>query len=302
MSLPPLATLRAFEAAARHQSFKNAASELGVTPTAISHQVRLLEETLGVRLFDRKPRQVVLTDVGQELYPVLRDGFAAFAKAVDRVRNRPVSRSMTVSVIPSFAAKWLLPRLSRFQAEYPDINLRLHTSPEAVDLAGGVADAAIRYGVGPYPGLVAHKMFREQFVPLCSPVLGLKKPEDLRNATLLHFDWLRPDDATPTWQRWGQVAGAADHLPSAGISFSDDSHAIQAAIAGQGVVLASPVMVRAEIDAGLLVMPFGPEITGHCYHYVHTGRGDNLREVEAFGEWIRSEVASSAPRTEQSGD
>lgn len=139
-------------------------------------------------------------------YPVLRDGFSSFAKAIDRIRNRPVSRSMTVSVIPSFAAKWLLPRLPRFQSANPDIHLRLHTSPEAVDLAGGVADVAIRYGVGPYPGLVAHKMFREQFVPLCSPALGLQKPEDLRNATLLHFDWLRPDDATPTWQRWGQVA------------------------------------------------------------------------------------------------
>ena len=286
MSLPPLATLRAFEAAARHQSFKQAASELGVTPTAVSHQIRLLEETLGVRLFDRKPRQVVLTDVGQELYPVLRDGFSSFAGAIDRIRNRPVSRSMTVSVIPSFAAKWLLPRLPRFQSAHPDIHLRLHTSPEAVDLAGGVEDAAIRYGVGPYPGLVAHKMFREQFVPLCSPALGLQKPEDLRNATLLHFDWLRPDDATPTWQRWGQVAERSDCLPDAGISFSDDSHAIQAAIAGQGVVLGSPVMVRAEIDAGLLVMPFGPEIKGHYYHYVHTGRGENLREVEAFGDWI----------------
>ena len=294
MSLPPLAALRAFEAAARHQSFKQAASELGVTPTAVSHQIRLLEETLGVRLFDRKPRQVVLTDVGQELYPVLRDGFSSFAKAIDRIRNRPVSRSMTVSVIPSFAAKWLLPRLPRFQSAHPDIHLRLHTSPEAVDLAGGVADVAIRYGVGPYPGLVAHKMFREQFVPLCSPALGLQKPEDLRNATLLHFDWLRPDDATPTWQRWGQVAERSDCLPNAGISFSDDSHAIQAAIAGQGVVLGSPVMVRAEIDAGLLVMPFGPEIKGHYYHYVHTGRGENLREVEAFGDWIMREVASSA--------
>ncbi|KJE35122.1 LysR family transcriptional regulator [Thalassospira sp. HJ] len=298
MSLPPLATLRAFEAAARHQSFKNAASELGVTPTAISHQVRLLEETLAVQLFDRKPRQVVLTDVGQALYPVLRDGFASFAKAIDQVRNRPASRSVTVSVIPSFAAKWLLPRLPRFQAEYPDINLRLHTSPEAVDLAGGVADAAIRYGVGPYPGLVASPLFREHFVPLCSPSLGLEKTEDLRKTTLLHFDWLRPDDATPTWQRWGQVAGCSEYLPDAGISFSDDSHAIQAAIAGQGVVLASPAMVRAEIDAGLLVMPFGPEIKGHSYHYVHTGRGDNRREVEAFGDWIKNEVASSGSLAE----
>jgi LysR family glycine cleavage system transcriptional activator len=302
MSLPPLAALRAFEAAARHQSFKNAAAEIAVTPTAISHQIRLLEETLGVRLFDRQPRKVVLTSAGQELYPVLRDGFSAFALAIDRVRNQRPSRSVTVSVIPSFAAKWLMPRLPRFQESHPDIHLRLHTSAEVVDLAGGVADAAIRYGHGPYPGLVAAPMFRESFVPLCSPALGLKRPADLLQATLLHLDWLRPDDASPSWQRWSQEAGMNGQLPSGGITFSDDTHAIQAAIAGQGVVLASPAMVRAELDAGLLVVPFGPEITGHLYHFVHSGRGQHTGEVAAFGAWIDEEVTMMVQRPDVSGD
>lgn len=302
MSLPPLAALRAFEAAARHQSFKNAAAEIAVTPTAISHQIRLLEETLGVRLFDRQPRKVVLTAAGQELYPVLRDGFASFATAIDRVRHQNAARSVTVSVLPSFAAKWLMPRLARFQEKHPDIHLRLHASTEAVDLASGVADAAIRYGRGPYPGLVAEPMFCDSFVPLCSPALGLKRPEDLAQTTLLHLDWLRRDEATPTWQRWAEEAGVSGQLPSNGITFSDDTHAIQAAIAGQGVVLASPEMVKSEIEIGLLTMPFGPEISGHQYHFVHTGRGQNAREVAAFGAWIADEIATTVQRLAISSD
>ncbi|WP_430469879.1 transcriptional regulator GcvA [Thalassospira lucentensis] len=293
MSLPPLAALRAFEAAARHQSFKKAAAEIAVTPTAISHQIRLLEETLGIRLFDRKPRQVVLTPAGHELFPVLRDGFASFALAIDRVGQRTTTSSLTVSVLPSFAAKWLLPRLPRFQVEYPDIHLRLHTSPEVADLASGVVDAAIRYGAGPYRGLVAQTMFQERFVPLCSPMLGLKHPEDLKDCALLHLDWLRPDDQTPTWERWALAAGIGGLKLSGGFTFSDDAHAIQAAIAGQGVVLASRELARAELDSGLLVQPFGPVIEGHTYNLVHTGRGDHRAEVEVFGTWIAGEIARS---------
>lgn len=291
MSLPPLAALRAFEAAARHQSFKKAAGEIAVTPTAISHQIRLLEETLGVRLFDRKPRQVVLTQAGQELYPVLRDGFVSFANAVDAIRHRKTSRGLTVSVLPSFAAKWLLPRLPDFQKRHPDIHLRLHTSAAAVDLASGVVDAAIRYGRGPYPGLVAQTMFRETFAPLCSPMLGIQSGDDLCNATLLHLDWLSPDDVTPTWERWAAANGIKGLKTSGGISFSDDTHAIQAAIAGQGVVLASPAMARDELDAGLLTMPFDQHLDGHPYHFLHTGRGTNRAEVDAFAGWISNQVA-----------
>jgi len=300
MSLPPLAALRAFEAAARHQSFKKAAAEIAVTPTAISHQVRLLEETLGVRLFDRKPRQVVLTQAGQELYPVLRDGFVSFANAIDRVRRRKTSRGLTVSVLPSFAAKWLLRRLPDFQKRHPDIHLHLHTSAEVVDLASGTVDAAIRYGRGPHHGLVVQTMFRETFAPLCSPALGIQGFDDLSRATLLHLDWLNPDDVTPTWERWAEVNGVKGLGTSGGISFSDDTHAIQAAIAGQGVVLASPAMAREEINAGLLTMPFDLYLEGHNYHFVHTGRGNNRGEVEMFGDWLLAEVRKSQLHLENS--
>ncbi|OSQ47977.1 transcriptional regulator GcvA [Thalassospira alkalitolerans] len=293
MPLPPLATLRAFEAAARHLSFKRAASELAVTPTAISHQVRLLEDTLGVRLFDRKPRQVTLTPAGQELYPTLRDGFAGFSAVIDRVRARKSQRGLTVSVLASFAAKWLLPRLAGFQAAHPDIHMRLHTSAEAVDLKSGMADAAVRYGRGPFPGMVVQTLFADRFAPVCSPMLNIRHPGDLRNHALLHLEWLRPDDVTPTWSRWCKLAGVDGVDLAAGLSFSDDTHAIQAAIAGQGVVLASSEMVQSELESGVLVQPFGPVIEGHYYHLIHTGKSSNLAEIEAFGAWLASEITNT---------
>jgi LysR family glycine cleavage system transcriptional activator len=183
--------------------------------------------------------------------------------------------------------------LPDFQKRHPDIHLHLHASAAAVDLASGTVDAAIRYGRGPYSGLVAQMMFRETFAPLCSPMLGIQSFEDLRTATLLHLDWLNPDDVTPTWERWAAVNGVKGLKTSGGISFSDDTHAIQAAIAGQGVVLASPAMARDELDAGLLTLPFDHHLDGHHYHFLHTGRGNNRAEVKAFGDWILAEVAKS---------
>lgn len=294
MTLPPLATLRAFEAAARHLSFKHAAAELAVTPTAISHQIRLLEETLGVKLFDRKPRHVTLTDAGQEIFPVLRDGFSEFSRVIDRIKTRKSQRSLTISVLASFAAKWLLPRLPRFQLAHPDIHLHLHTSSEVVDLGRNVADAAIRYGAGPYPGLITQRLFAENFVPMASPALAIKTPDDLRQAPLLHLEWLYPDAMTPTWARWFRAAGIKDIDLVAGIAFSDDTHAIQAAIAGQGVVLASLEMTRHERQNGLLRPLLGPQIAGHVYHFLHTGRGPHQNEVLAFGTWLSGEIAKDA--------
>lgn len=291
MSLPPLATLRAFEAAARHLSFKKAASELLVTPTAISHQVRLLEETLGVRLFVRKPRQVLLTPAGQELFPVLRDGFGEFARVIDRLKQHKAQRRLTVSVLPSFAAKWLLPRLSRFQTLHPDIHLSLHTSVEAVEIGGAIADAAIRYGAGPYHGLVAQTLFFENFAPMASPVLGLQTPDDLQELPLLHLDWAHPDDVTPTWARWLKLAGMRDVALKPGLAFNDDTHAIQAAIAGQGVVLCSMEMTVQERQSGILQQPFGPFIRGHQYQLLHTGKGAHQAEIAAFGNWLADEIA-----------
>ncbi|MCV3243737.1 transcriptional regulator GcvA [Mesorhizobium sp. ZC-5] len=281
--LPPLATLRAFEAAARHQSFKQAAEELGVTPTAISHQIRLLEETLALRLFERRTRQVVLTREGSELYPVLRDGFDAFAAALERVseKRRGV---VTLSATTSFTARWLVPRVASFRKRYPSVDLNLHASDDPVDFGSGIADAAVRYGRGPYPDLMSTRLMANRFAPVCSARLGLKSPADLQHATLLHSRWRHPNADTPTWRRWLDAAKIDTVDAEAGISFNDDGHAVQAAIAGQGVALLSLVLVADDLASGLLVQPFGPMIDGYDFHLVHPKTARS--EVRMLSEWL----------------
>ncbi len=281
--LPPLATLRAFEAAARHQSFKQAAEELGVTPTAISHQIRLLEETLALRLFERRTRQVVLTREGSELYPVLRDGFDAFAAALERVseKRRGV---VTLSATTSFTARWLVPRVASFRKRYPSVDLNLHASDDPVDFGSGIADAAVRYGRGPYRDLMSTRLMANRFAPVCSARLGLKSPADLQHATLLHSRWRHPNADTPTWRRWLDAAKIDTVDAEAGISFNDDGHAVQAAIAGQGVALLSLVLVADDLASGLLVQPFGPIIDGYDFHLVHPKTARS--EVRMLSEWL----------------
>src|SRR5688572_5314523 len=163
--LPPLHSLRAFEAAARHLSFKKAADELSVTPTAVSHHVRALETALGVKLFERHARHVELTAYGRELYPVLHEGFDGFADAIARLKSRKVRTVVTLSATVAFTARWLVPRVAAFHKENPRMDLRLHASDEPADLRSGVADAAIRYGRGDYAGLKAEKLFQDVFAP-----------------------------------------------------------------------------------------------------------------------------------------
>jgi len=287
--LPPLATLRAFEAAARHASFKQAASELGVTPTAISHQIRLLEETLALRLFDRRTRQVVLTREGRELYPVLRDGFDAFAEALDRVSKRRRS-VVTLSATTSFTARWLVPRVASFRQRYPTVDLSLHASDDPVDFRTGIADAAVRYGRGPFPDLTSTWLMANRFAPVCSARLGLKTLDDMRHVTLLHSRWRHPNADTPTWRRWFDAAGVEGVDTDAGISFNDDGHAVQAAVAGQGVALLSLVLVADDLASGVLVQPFGPAIDGYDFHLVHPVT--TRPEVRMLSEWLLDALGS----------
>jgi len=285
--LPPLAALRAFEAAARQLSFKRAAQELGVTPTAISHQVRLLEEALGVKLFERRTRQVVMTPPGQLLYPVLRDGFDAFAKALEALSARQVPRVITLSATSAFTARWLVPRVAAFREAFPELDLRLHASDAPVDLLAGVADVAIRYGRGPYPGLVAEPLFDDRFAPVCSPRLGLLRPEQLRRSPLLHFEWRLPGPDKPTWPLWFERAGLHGVDPERGVRFSDESHAIQAALAGQGVALLSLRLVADDLRSGALVQPFGPVLEGFRYQLVYPASAGAREEWSALGQWLR---------------
>lgn len=291
-AFPPLASLRAFEAAARHLSFKHAAAELGVTPTAVSHQIRLLEGTLGTRLFERKTRQVDLTVAGHQLFPVFRDAFSAMSAALDKIRSGTGRRSVTISATTAFSGAWLVARTREFNKSFPDITLRILPSDVLVDLQSDAADCAIRYGRGPFPGLVSEPLFEETFVPVCSPRLNVRTPEDLRKQTLLHSVWYHQDDRTPSWGKWCARAGLEDMDTDAGTVLAGDNHVIQSAIAGQGVALLSAMLARDSLDNGLLTQPFGPELEGHGYHFIYPpGRADN-ELILAVRSWLHTEIAA----------
>lgn len=289
--LPPLAALRAFEAAARHLSFRRAAEELRVTPTAISHHIRLLEETLGLRLFERRPRQVLMTKQAQLLFPVLRDGFDTFAQTIEALARPRWRVTVTVSATRLFTARCLVPRIDKFQARHPEIDLRLHATDAPADIAAGAADIAIRYGRGPYPGLEAEHLFADVFAPVASPRLGLRVPADLRVATLIHAEWHRIDPSDPTWARWLAVAGVTGVDATAGMRFTDEGHAVQAATAARGVALASLPLLADELEAGTLVVPFGPEIEGLSYHLLYVGRRPLPEATVVVRDWLREALA-----------
>lgn len=288
--LPPLGALRAFEAAARHLSFQKAAQELAVSPTAVSHQLRLLEATLGLSLFHRHVRRVSLTPAGERLYPVLRDGFDDFARAIADLAPQSEVRAVTVTATTLFTARRLIPALNAFQAQWPQITLRLHASDATVDLSRDTADLAVRYGPGPFAGLVSEPLCQERFGIVCSPALGIQGPADLRGVTLIHSEWQRRD-WQPDWARWLAAAGITGVNAEAGLRFTDENHAIQAAIAGQGVAIASLVLVEDELSRGVLVHPFGPVVEGHSYHLLATEEGAARADVQAARQWLKSVAA-----------
>lgn len=290
--LPPLTALRAFEAAARHLSFKHAATELSLTPTAISHQVRQLEDHLGVRLFVRGSRRVDLTPAGQSLFPALRDGFDAMARAVQVLQPQTQPRALVLSTTMAFASRWLLQRLARFAATHPGIALHLHTSDEPVDLQGGTAQLAVRYGRGSYPGLNCVPLLPSRFAPVCAPASGVRDVEDLAGVPLIGFEWFRRDATTPDWPLWFERAGRAP-LPRQ-LHFSDEVHAIQAAIAGQGVALINLALVADELHTGTLRQPFGPELAGHGFHLAWTQAQDADPDIALVRAWLLDEAAGRA--------
>lgn len=294
--LPPLSALRAFEAAARHGSFKRAAGELAVTPTAISHQIRSLEEHTGLTLFERRVRKVVLSESGAQLYPVLRDGFDAFEAALLRLSQSKKRARVTISATNAFTVKWLVPRVASFRMLHPEIDLQLHASDEVVDLAHSSADIAIRYGRGPYPGLASEPMFADEFAVLVNPKLGVLDPGDLTRFPLIHFEWTRKDPHNPTWEKWFGKAGLPWSTEFGQLRFSDEGHAIQAAVAAQGVALLSLALVTDEIAAGRLEQPFGPTLEGFTYHLVMSE--DRVRDpnVRAVADWLRSAASRSETR------
>jgi LysR family glycine cleavage system transcriptional activator len=291
--LPSLNGLRAFEAAARHLSFTNAATELNVTQTAISHQIRRLEQELGIRLFVRQNRSLVLTPEARDYLPGVRAAFNDLRLATDRLLRKDNDHVLTVSTLASLAAKWLLPRLSAFQEAHPGIDVRITTSSTLVDFKGGDVDTAIRYGRGRWPGLRADWLTADELFPVCSPALlggnrPLKCPEDLAHYTLLHSSGGYDDD----WRLWLTAAGLPTNISEQpGLTFDLILMTVQAAIDGIGVAMGRTSYVEADIAKGRLVVPFKITLPADAGFYLVSpeARADSPK-LAAFRQWLAASV------------
>ena len=293
--LPSLTALRAFEAAATHPSFLRAAQELSVTPTAISHQVRGLESALNQALFRRLPRQLELTAAGTRLLQGLAKGFDAIEASVGALRPQAgASSTVTLTTNTAFAARWVLPRLATLAQACPGVRLRLQASENVADLQRGEADLAIRHGQGDWPGLVRQRLMVERYAPVCSPSLGLRSQNDLQRHALIHLDWQSHACAPALWARWFEQAGIAASHPGAtvpALSFSDETQAMAAALAGHGVALLSLTLAADELRDGALVQPFGPALETGSY-YVAAARGrEREPAIAAVWEWVTAQAA-----------
>jgi LysR family glycine cleavage system transcriptional activator len=291
--LPPLAALRAFEAAAAHMSFLRAAAELAVTPTAISHQVRGLEDWLGQPLFRRLARRLELTPAGQQLFLALKDGLDAMAQGVAALRRGRDQATVTLTTNTAFAARWLLPRMDALRAACPGVALRLHATEDVVDLARGEADLAVRSGDGRWPGLAVEPLGDEHYAPTCSPLLGVRRRSDLARHALIHFDWHPNARAPALWSRWFAEAGLKPPRGSKGPSFSDETHAIQATMAGHGIALLSQTLLADELRAGVLVQPFGPVLRTGAYHLAALPQRRQEPAIAAVWDWFRTSFRDS---------
>jgi LysR family glycine cleavage system transcriptional activator len=292
--LPSLTALRAFEAAARHLSFTKAAEELHVTPAAISNQVKALEETYGVALFRRLTRALALTEAGQQALPPLRQGFDKLAEAADGLENLNPGGMLTISAMPFFAAKWLVPRMDHFYQANPGIDVRIIAMFRAVDFERDGVDVDVRFWPGAVPPPASVKLMDEQAFPVCSPRLltvpnPLRRPDDLRHHVLLHADL----DDWPDWPSWLSSAGVDGIDATHGPRFNQLGLPVQAAIEGQGVALASSVLVIDDLEAGHLVKPFDLAMDINLAYYVVCR--DAIVEpplVTAFRDWLLAEAAA----------
>ena len=295
--LPSLNGLRAFEAAARHLSFTNAATELNVTQTAISHQIRRLEEELGVRLFVRQNRALALTPQATEYLPGVRAAFNDLRFATDRLLRKDNENVLTVSTLASLAAKWLLPRLPAFQEAHPGIDVRITTSTALVDFKTGDVDAAIRYGRGHWPGLRADWLMADELFPVCSPALitgskPLRCPEDLAQQTLLHTSAGYNDD----WRLWLTAAGLPANISKRpGLTFDLILVTVQAAIDGLGVAMGRTSYVEADIAKGRLVVPFKIALPADAGFYLVSpeARADSPK-LSAYRKWLVASLQSKS--------
>lgn len=314
--LPPLNALKVFESAARHQSLKQAAQELNVTPAAISHQVKLLEEYLGIQLFRRLNRGLELTPAARAGLPQLSAGFEALSQAVATMRPQADSGQLTISAAPSFATRWLVPRLHRFFSAHPEIDVRVSArlrrvkqgahdnDVERATLENWLqeSDVAIFYGHGGYAGYRADKLFTPFIAPICSPQMmnagqPLRRPQDLAHHTLVHDDTGVLYDGAGFWDVWLKAAGVSGVDTGRGSHFSHAVLAIEAAADSLGIAATIPLLAASELASGRLVMPFELQVPlKSAYYAVSNDMAGQRPAVAAFSDWLQEEAAQSAKR------
>ena len=297
--IPPLNALKAFEAAARRLNITRAAEELSVTPGAISQQIRILEEHAGAPLFHREGRQIALTELGAELYPLLHDGFDYLKRAGDLLYRPNRRHALAISVPPSFAAKWLAPRIARFSAAHPEVEVWMSADMRLADVGGGRVDVAVRYGRGDYTGVRSERLLSADVTPVCSPALlsgahPLKRPADLVHHTLIHLRPSELEEPRPDWPAWLTSRKLDQIDASAGPRFDQTALAIEAAAHGQGVALAPYAFVADDLASGRLAAPFadGALSTALAYH-VLTRRSGVSEPARAFVRWLKDETRTA---------
>ena len=299
--IPGLQSLKAFDASARHLNFTRAAAELNVTPAAVSHQIKELEEAIGVPLFQRTSRHMQLTKQGQILKPAIADALEGLTRALQKLRQVENPTQVRVTASPSIAAKWLVPRIDRFLESMPGADVRIDVSSEPLDFDREDIDVAIRFGDGVYPGLVVEKLFHDTLFPVCSPALlegakPLREPKDLLQFTLIHLDWEAQGAVWPNWRMWMLAAGVKDFNDTRGLHFSQTSLAVQAAVDGHGVALGDSTLVADDLASGRLVKPFELSLKSpaqFAYHLITRRDTAERPMTRAFRNWIIAEAAKT---------
>lgn len=299
--MPGTRALKTFESAARHLNFTRAADEVGLTPAAVSYQIKEIEEQLGVALFVRTSRTIRLTPSGRILFDATVEALDVLQRAVSRARRTERGEGqLKVSMSPTFASRWVMPRIERFNTLHPEITLRFDISYELRDFDHDDVDVGVRFGAGKYPGLRADRLFDDVSIPVCSPALlkggkPLNTPRDLLQHTLIHIEWSYQGITWPNWRMWMAAAGVEDFDDRNCVTFDDSSHIIQAALEGHGVALADFSMVARELSEGRLVRPFELGISvppEFAYFLAYPEDNANDPRIVAFRDWILAEAAA----------